>query len=443
MNAQENNSALSAGTETDSENADRRRERLQRRTVRTLALTQVVAGVGVATGFGVATLMAARLAASPAMVGFELTASTLGSAVAAAVLATVADQYGRRRALMSGYLVGAVGASVCVAGAVLSNFWMFVAGMVLYGPAQVAGLQARFAAGDLASEQHRGRAVSVVLWASTIGSIAGPNLSGAAAAVDHALELPALSGNFLFALVGFLIAVVMLGKWLRPDPLLEARAGLPHPAERQKIRRFAPLSTFAAPHARLSLVALSTSHLVMASLMAMTMLHISHSGMSMGWIGFAFSLHLAGMSGFAPVFGWLADRIGRPSTLAVGLLLSLSSFVLLGMSPATVSWSSALGLLLLGLGWSAVMVTGSVLLSESVDPGNRLLAQGFSDTLMLLCGALASAGSGVVVAKFGFPTLNVIAGVIVLPALWSAVASVVKVRRAGKPASAGDSTSAR
>lgn len=407
------------------------RDRLQRRTVRTLALTQTVAGVGVATGFGVATLLAADLAGSPELVGLELTASTLGSAAAAAVLAAVAHQHGRRRALMSGYLVGAVGALVCVAAALSSSFWLFVLGMVLYGSAQVAGLQARFAAGDLATEKDRGRAVSFVLWASTIGSITGPNLSGAAAAVDRALDMPDLSGNFLFALVGFLTAVGMIGIWLRPDPLLHSRQGLRPSGERTEPRRLAPLSTYAAPDARLSLVALSTSHLVMVSLMAMTMLHISHSGMSMGWVGFAFSLHLAGMSGFSPVFGRLADRIGRPTTLVVGLLLSLTSFLTLGTSPATVSWGSALGLFLLGLGWSCVMVTGSVLLSESVTAEHRLLAQGGSDTLMLLCGALGSACSGVVVGHYGFPALTVAAAVTVLPALLLALSSVRSSRRSG------------
>ncbi|MCX5562854.1 MFS transporter [Streptomyces sp. NBC_00038] len=419
----------SSTSEAKDGTGDVSRDRLQRRTVRTLALTQIVAGVGVATGFGVATLMAVELAGTPELVGLELTASTLGSAAAAAILAAVAHQYGRRRALMSGYLVGAVGAAVCVAAALSSNFWLFVLGMILYGSAQVAGLQARFAAGDLAAESERGRAVSFVLWASTIGSIAGPNLSGVAAAVDDTLDIPDLSGNFLFALVGFLIAVGMIGIWLRPDPLLRSREGLEPPGERQKPRRIAPLSTFAAPDARLSLVALSTSHLVMVSLMAMTMLHISHSGMSMGWVGLAFSLHLAGMSGFSPVFGWLADVIGRPSTLVVGLLLSLVSLLVLGTSPATVSWSSATGLLLLGLGWSCVMVTGSVLLSESVTTEHRLLAQGGSDTLMLLCGALGSACSGVIVGNFGFPTLNVIAAVVVLPALLLALSSVRRSRQ--------------
>jgi MFS family permease len=400
--------------------------RLRRRTVRTLVISQIVAGVGVATGFGVATLLAARLAGSPALVGLELTASTLGSALAAAVLAAVAHRAGRRRGLMAGYLTGAVGAVLCVMGAVATSFWIYVIGMIFYGAAQAAGFQARFAAGDLASERNRGRAVSFVLWATTIGSIAGPNLAGAGAVVADALGLPELSGDFLFALAGFLLSASVIGIWLRPDPLQVARAELDHRPGRPRTRRLAPLRTVAAPGARLSLVALSTSHLVMVALMAMTMLHISHSGAALGVVGFVFSLHLAGMSGFSPVFGWIADRIGRPLTLVCGLVLSMVSFVLLGTSPVSVSVQGALGLLVLGLGWSCVMVTGSVLLSESVDAEHRLLAQGFSDTLMLVCAAVGSAGSGIVVASLGFPALNVIAGIAVLPALVLAVLAVLR-----------------
>jgi MFS family permease len=86
----------------------------------------------------------------------------------------------------------------------------------------------------------------------------------------------------------------------------------------------------------------------------------------------------------------------------------------------------AVGLVLLGLGWSATMVAGSALLSESVDAAVRPSVQGMSDLVMGLAAALAGALSGVVVYAFGYPTLTVAAAFSTLPLLYLAVRAPVR-----------------
>ena len=49
-------------------------------------------------------------------------------------------------------------------------------GCLLLGVSTAAGYQGRYAATDLADEAHRGRALSIVVWAGTIGAVLGPNL---------------------------------------------------------------------------------------------------------------------------------------------------------------------------------------------------------------------------------------------------------------------------
>jgi MFS family permease len=69
----------------------------------------------------------------------------------------------------------------------------------------------------------------------------------------------------------------------------------------------------------------------------------------------------------------------------------------------------------LGLGWSATMVAGSTLLSESIPVELRASAQGLSDLLMGLAGAMAGAISGVIVAAWGYPTLTLLAALATVP----------------------------
>ena len=77
----------------------------------------------------------------------------------------------------------------------------------------------------------------------------------------------------------------------------------------------------------------------------------------------------------------------------------------------------SIGLGLLGTGWSATMVAGSTLLSESIDVTVRPAAQGLSDLVMGFAGAGAGALSGLVVALGGYSTLTLVAGLAALPLL--------------------------
>ncbi len=97
--------------------------------------------------------------------------------------------------------------------------------MFLFGGGTTANNQARYAAADLAAPAHRGRDLSIVVWATTIGSVVGPNLVGPGKARRPASRAcPELAGTFLFSLVGFVLAWLVVDRLLRPDPLLTARA---------------------------------------------------------------------------------------------------------------------------------------------------------------------------------------------------------------------------
>ena len=83
------------------------------------------------------------------------------------------------------------------------------------------GLQARYAAADLAAPERRGRALSLVVWATTVGSVLGPNLAAPGADLGTALGLPPLAGAFLVSAVVFaVVALVLL-----PAPARPAAAG--------------------------------------------------------------------------------------------------------------------------------------------------------------------------------------------------------------------------
>ncbi|ROO58876.1 MFS transporter [Micromonospora sp. Llam0] len=413
--------------------------RIQRRTLRLLAGTQMIGGVGVTIGISVGGLLAAELG-GVTVSGLAQSAAVVGGALLAVPVVRVMNGHGRRPGLVFAYLTGATGAVLVVAAAAVRWVPLLFVGMVLFGGATTAGLQARYAAVDLAEPRRRGRQLSLVVWATTVGAVTAPNLAGLADRSASGVGLPPLAGPFAVSTLAFLLAALLVLVLLRPDPLLTARRIAGPAAASAPVRSGRGLragsgrglragsgrglrAAFAVvavrPAARLGVCAVAVGHLVMVGVMAMTPVHIGmgHSGDDLlRTVGLVLSLHIAGMYGLSPVVGWLTDRAGRRPVIlgGVGLLLAACAVAgTAGHDPVRL----VIGLVLLGLGWSGTMVAGSTLLSESVPVDVRPSVQGLSDLVMGLAGASAGAVSGIIVGLSGYGVLTLLSALATVPLL--------------------------
>ncbi|CAM5574911.1 MFS transporter OS=Streptomyces microflavus OX=1919 GN=HUT09_07290 PE=4 SV=1 [Streptomyces microflavus] len=345
---------------------------LQRRTSAVLVVSQILGGLGVAIGIALAPMLATEVTGSEALSGLAPTASVAGTALLSLPLAALMTSRGRRPGLVLAYLIGALGGALVVLGTVVRSFPLLLLGMAAFGAGSSANLQARFAAADLVGPERRGRAISTVIWATTIGSVVGPNIAAPAGRVFRGTPVPESAGPYLWSAAAFLLAGVVVAVLLRPDPLLTARALAPQSpqGERKRSLRAGVAAVRESPMAKLALVAVTVSHTAMVSIMVMTPVHLGGHGADLQLIGLVISGHIAGMYAFSPVMGWLADRFGRLSVigLAVGLL---STAALLAGTAGPRHGQTALGLFVLGLGWSAGMIAGSALLTDSVPQEAR------------------------------------------------------------------------
>src|SRR4051794_3105785 len=376
--------------------------RVQRRTLGVLGGGVALGGLGVTVGVTVGGLLARDAAGSDTAAGLGQTAGVLGAAVIAVPLATISDRAGRRAGLAAGYAVAVAGALLAVLGAALSSLPLLLVGLFAFGAATACGLQARYAAADLAAPERRGRALSHVVWATTVGSVLGPNLAGPGDDLGRTLGLPPLGGALALSAVVFAVVAALLLVLLRPDPLLLARGlggdGRGGGSRPRRATGAALRAVWAAPEGRLGLTAVVVSHSVMVGVMVMTPVHMGHAGGAGGTtlrvIGLVISVHVAGIYLFSPLVGLLADRAGRRVTVAVGGALLLAAAALAGTAPPGAAVQLGVGLLLLGLGWSCGLIAGSTMVTESVEAGVRPTAQGATDLLMGLGAAVAGRSAG-------------------------------------------------
>jgi MFS family permease len=403
-------------------------ELVQRRIRRVLVATQVLGGLGVGAGVAVTTLLAFQLSGSAALAGLAASASAFGAGLSSAGIGALA-RYGRRPGLVGGYLLGALGAGTAITAAVVASFPLMVLATFAFGASNASNLQARYAVADLALPGRRARDLSTVVWATTVGAVLGPNLTGPGARVAGVLALPELAGPYLLSATGFLAAAIVMGLGLRPDPLLLARRvaeRLPGQLEaghdgggpgRAGIVG-ALVSVRSDPSASAAAATIAAAHAVMVGVMVMTPVHMGGHGASVQLIGLTISLHIAGMYALSPVFGHLADRYGTHRVLGLGFVQLALAVVLAAGGTAHGGIGFMSGLVLLGSGWSACLIASSALLTAALSVEERAPAQGFVDLLMNVAGGTAGAVSGLIMTLLGFPALALITlGLLLVPAL--------------------------
>ena len=128
---------------------------VQRRTLGVLSGGVALSGLAITVGITVGGLLARNVAGTETAAGLGQTAGVLGAAVLAVPLARISDRAGRRAGLAAGYAVAVLGSLLTVVAAIVSSLPLLLGGLFAFGAATACGLQARYAAADLAAPEYR------------------------------------------------------------------------------------------------------------------------------------------------------------------------------------------------------------------------------------------------------------------------------------------------
>ena len=386
----------------------------QKRTIRTLSAAQVFNGIGIAGTVAAGSLLVTSISKSESLAGLAQTTTVLGAAMMALPLAKLTQKGGRRLSLMIGYSVGVIGSILAILGGTHKILFLMLSGTFLVGAASASGYQARFAAIDLATSENRSKNLSIVVWGSTVGAVAGPNLMQPAGNFSHFLNLPRLVGPYMIAGVSLTLATIVIFVFLKPDPYLTANLSSDGITQKKHETTRAALKHIRTiPNALFAVAAIGVGHLAMVSIMVMTPVHMSHMDVALSVIGLVISVHVLGMYAFSPIVGVLSDKLGRVRVIQIGILILIAAATLAGLAPDMQTVPLGFALFLLGLGWSCTLIAGSTLLSESVSVEMKPSSQGASDLVMNLMGALGGAASGLIIGVFSFGWLCVFVGLLI------------------------------
>jgi len=407
-----------------------KQRRLYRETMNIVIASQMFGGAGLAAGITVGALLAQDMFGTDGYAGVPTALFTLGSAGAALIVGRLSQRSGRRVGLAAGFLAGGIGAIGVVLAAVLNSIPLLLLSLLVYGAGSATNLQARYAGTDLALPTQRAKAISMAMVFTTFGAVAGPNLVNVTGGVATSLGAPALSGPFMLAAAAYLLAGFVLLFFLKPDPLLVAKAVAS--AEREKVStssgvKSSDASAVASDGDKRGIIVgasvMVLTQIVMIAIMTMTPVHMKHHGHGLGAVGMVIGIHVAAMYLPSLLTGVLVDKYGRKlMSYASGVTLLLAG-LLAAFAPGDSMPMLILALALLGVGWNFGLISGTAAIVDATTPENRAKTQGTVDVLIALAGASGGALSGMVVAHSSYSMLSlggaVLALLLIPVVLWS------------------------
>lgn len=383
-------------------------QRLYKRTLFIVILSQTFGGAGLAAGITVGALIVQDMLGTESVAGLPTALFTLGSALAAFSVGHFSQKYGRRFGLSFGFITGGIGAIGVILATNLNSLFLLFLSLFIYGSGAATNLQARYAGTDLANAKQRATAISIAMVATTFGAVAGPNLVTPTGKIAVAMGMPALTGPFMLAATAYILAGLIFFTFLRPDPLLVAQA-ITEEEEKQGVTD-GKITNNLIKNSRMGIfigtTVLILTQLVMVAIMTMTPVYMKGYGCSLSTIGMIIGLHIAAMFLPSLVTGILADKFGRNfMVMASGITLSLSG-VLAAFTPGDAILSMAIALILLGLGWNFGLISGTAIIIDSTTINSRAKTQGSVDVWVAIAGSAGGLLSGIIVAHSSYAILG-------------------------------------
>ena len=340
-------------------------------------------------------IIGADLAPRASLSTVPLALAVIGTALTSLPAALIMQRVGRRNAFMISALLASFAALYCAYSIAHQNFAGFCIAALLFGFNMAFVQQYRFAAIELVSPTHITRAVTTIMIATLIGVIAWPELGGR---VRFAADLPEFSGTFILIAILCWIAIAILGA-------LPAMTRVKH---QQLNTSHSVWQAINNPNIKIAILAGIASFAVMSFIMVATPISMHKlDAMSVEQTKQVISLHLIGMYLPSLISGWLIRTLGHLRLMLLGVIC-MAACVIMSVMMGHHFMHYLSGLLLLGIGWNFLFVSGTTLLATSYGNEDRFKVQGFNDLAVFGTQALVSVASGPVVLMMGWEKLNLL-----------------------------------
>tara|TARA_B100001123_G_scaffold447090_1_gene603520 strand:- start:534 stop:1721 length:1188 start_codon:yes stop_codon:yes gene_type:complete len=362
-----------------------------KKNVLVLATCQVLFGTGRSLLIATAPLIAYGIASHKGLATLPTSLVIVGTAVMTIPASLFMRRVGRQVGFVVGSIIGVVSGLVCAFSVLHSNFWLFAFGTFLFGLFAGFAQLYRFAAADVASEDFKSKAISLVLAGGVVSGFLGPE--SAKIGQNLVTSVP-LVGTYLILTGVTVLAIFVLIFLDIPMMTSEERAGPRRPI----------IQIMKQPVFLVAATAAMISQGVMNFLMTATPIAMCNAQHQFADTALVIEWHIFGM--FAPGFvtGQLINKFGEVKMIIIGMALQ---FVCVGVALVGVEVAHFwLSMLLLGVGWNFAFTAGTSLMTRAYTVSERAKTQGTMNFLIYGFVSILSLSAGALVYFFGWNVVN-------------------------------------
>jgi MFS family permease len=391
----------------------------ERRNVALLSTCQALLLVCNATVVSLNGLAGYALATDKSYATLPVTAWVVGAAMAAFPASLLMKRIGRRGGFTLGAVVGIIGALISAMALSLGHFALLCVGTLCLGMYNGVSQFYRFAAADAVRPDVKAKAISLVLAGGLVGGLIGPETSKLT--VDF-FATPYV-GAYLFVTLSMVLAILALQVLRIPPPSEAERKGPSRPLR----------EIMAQPKFVVAVICSAVGYGVMNLLMTATPLAMAVCGYAYAATASVIGWHIIGMYAPSLFTGSLIRKFGIAQVMMAGVLLLYIcvAIALAGNSVSHFWWA----MVIQGVGWNFLYVSGTTLVTESYQPAEKAKAQGANDVAIFLTMVVSSFSSGMLLENNGWQTLNYLA----LPLVTVAAGAILWLFWLRRPAVAGAS----
>lgn len=335
-------------------------------------------------------LLSSELTANASIATLPISLMILGVAAGSIPAAMIAKMKGRKFAVFTGFSCSFIAALLAILATKIAIFEVFAIASFLFGIGGAFTQQLRFAAIESTNnEEDIPKILSILMLSGVFAAFLGPEI--AVTAKDWLSAPHGYAGSFFLLAVFICLAAVIMIFFKEPEIKENANTGDAR-----------PLSVIAKQP--LFIIAISTAtigYALMSYLMTATPLSMHHmQGHSLVETKWVIQSHIAAMYLPSLLTPWLVNKVALKGLLLLGsviyMIVALIAFS--GQEVMHYWWA----LILLGIGWNFLFLTGTSLLPESYKPCERHKVQATNDFILFGFQAFASLMAGWVLFTGGW-----------------------------------------
>jgi len=275
----------------------------------------------------------------------------------------------------------------------IDNFTIFCLGNLTIGLSVSFAQQYRFAASESVISSNIPKAISLILPLGIVASLLGANIVSLSKDIHTTTYVGSYIAMSLLTIIPFFSFIFYQTEKTTNDVNIKSQKSI--------------IQLLSNKNIQLSILSAGVGYTTMSTLMTATPIHMNMMhGFTIFSTGIVLQMHVVGMFLPSLITGDLIKKFGHKKIIYTGILiLFLTIFIHFNYETY---YGFMIGLILLGIGWNFLFVTGTSLLVISYNKEDKFLAQGLNDFVVFSSQSIGALSAGILLFSTSWKTLNLI-----------------------------------